>query len=77
VVIAGAVVMASHRNWLAGFGFDGFFGALLYELGMQSSPDIRVKHRCGRALVFASSAVSSTFERSVACVSDEHEGELG
>jgi hypothetical protein len=42
-VAAGSIVMASHRNGFAGFDFEGFFGALLYELDMQSSPGVRVK----------------------------------
>ncbi|KAH7472192.1 uncharacterized protein KRP23_9187 [Phytophthora ramorum] len=43
MLIAGAIVVSSHRNGLAGIAFPTFFSALLYELGIQSSPDLQLK----------------------------------
>ncbi|ETP23400.1 hypothetical protein F441_03489 [Phytophthora nicotianae CJ01A1] len=43
MVVAGAVIIASHRNGLAGIVFADFFSSLLYELGMQSTLDQRIE----------------------------------
>lgn len=38
-IVAGSIVIASHKNGLAGIAFGAFFSALMYELGLQDSPD--------------------------------------
>ncbi|KAE9164540.1 hypothetical protein PF005_g29989 [Phytophthora fragariae] len=42
-LVAGAIVSASRQNGFAGIAFPEFLSLLMYELGIQTSPDIRVK----------------------------------
>lgn len=38
-MVAGSIVIASHKNGFAGIAFGAFFSALMYELGLQDSLD--------------------------------------
>lgn len=42
-LVAGSIVVASHKNGFAGVAFDAFLSALLYELGIFDSAEVAIK----------------------------------